>query len=156
MIRTMAEATTTMKTGRAHRGKGLHPEGPLCSCCLPEKLLNSSADRLRLAAVLSEPEKALSLTMTKADVHRYYRRERERDFIYPDLSLVFQRDLQATTTLDGQFGLLYSELLLKRDIDASPGLWLFLFPAAVYFLLRTFIGFSSEIVLTFLQIRSLR
>ena len=39
-------------------------------------------------------------------------------FIYPDLSL---RDMQATTTMAKQFGLLYTEPLLTREIVASLG-----------------------------------
>ena len=41
------------------------------------------------------------------------------DFIYPDLSQ--SRDMQATTTMFEQFGLLYNEPLPKCEIVASPG-----------------------------------
>jgi len=41
------------------------------------------------------------------------------DFIYPDLSQ--SRDMQATTTMSEQFGLLYNEPLLKCEIVASLG-----------------------------------
>jgi len=41
------------------------------------------------------------------------------DFIYPDLSQ--SRDMQATTTMSEQSGLLYNEPLLKCELVASLG-----------------------------------